>query len=330
MLLGIAITRAGSVDATWTTLHLAQAALQRGHHVRFIEPWDFEIRASEGLVARSHSFDFPIGVDALANGLRARTAIRRYVDVSSLDLLLLRAAPLDTSLITFAMFAKKLGVPVVNDPEGLMRVSHKGWLAAVAEDCTPPAVVTRSRGVASLFYERPRSAVVVKPARGSGGRGVSLVLPEQPAEFEAAFESATCRGGGYVVIQVYVAAAMAGEKRLVWLDGEVLGGYLRRRAPGEFRHNLKRGGLAETTTITALDKALVGKISPALVSEGIRIAGLDIIGNYVIEVNALNPGGAYHTDRLSGTSLSETIICRLETRESSLRGKWKSWVHLAR
>ncbi|MBT3217535.1 MAG: hypothetical protein HN348_00455, partial [Proteobacteria bacterium] len=319
MLIGIAITRAGSVDSTWTTLHLAQAALNRGHHVRFVEPWDFEIRASEGLVARSHAFDFPVGVDALADGLRARTAVRRYITIANLDLLLLRSAPLDTSLLTFAMFAKKLGVPVVNDPEGLMRVSHKGWLAAIAEDCTPPAVVTRSRGVASLFYEREVCGVVVKPARGSGGRGVSLVPPEHPAEFEAAFDSATSRGDGYVVIQAYVAAAMAGEKRLVWLDGEVLGGYLRRRAPGEFRHNLKRGGLAEPTRVTALDKVLVGKISPALLSEGIRIAGLDIIGDYVIEVNALNPGGAYHTDRLSGTSLSETIICRLETTESSLR-----------
>jgi glutathione synthase len=131
-----------------------------------------------------------------------------------------------------------------------------------------------------------------------------------------------------VVVQAYLPDAEAGEKRLVWLDGEVLGGYLRRRAPGDFRHNLKRGGVAEPVTITPEERQTVGRITPDLISAGIRLAGLDLIGGQVTEVNALNPGGAFHTDRLTGSRLSETIISQLVASPLPVRSSESSpWVH---
>jgi glutathione synthase len=110
------------------------------------------------------------------------------------------------------------------------------------------------------------------------------------------------------VIQRYLPEAEQGEKRLVWVDGDVLGGYLRRRAEGEFRHNLKRGGVAEATDITDQDRAIAARVSDALRRAGIRIAGLDVIGRWLVEVNALNPGGAFHADRLAGTHLAGTHL----------------------
>jgi glutathione synthase len=91
----------------------------------------------------------------------------------------------------------------------------------------------------------------------------------------------------------------------------VIGGYLRRRAPGEFRHNLKRGGQAEPTTITAEELDLGIQIAPHLLRAGVRLAGLDVIGGHLIEVNALNPGGAFHADRLTGSRLGDLIVDRL-------------------
>lgn len=311
MKVAFAITRAASVDATWTTVHLAVAALARGWQVRFVEPWDFEIDPRGALIARAHAFDAPTPAHEVAMALSTRGAARRFIDVSRMDLLLLRASPLNPSLLSFAMMAQRQGVRVVNDPGGCLLVSHKGWLASLPGVPTPPTLVTRSRAAAQLFYERLRGSVVLKPARGSGGRGVALVSRRQPPELDEAFDQAARSGDGYVVVQSYLPEAEAGEKRLVWLDGEVLGGYLRQRAEGEFRHNLKRGGHAEPTVVTDEERAIVARLSPFLVRAGVRLAGLDVIGHHLVEVNALNPGGAFHTDRLSGTHLADVILSRL-------------------
>ena len=313
MRIGVAIGRAGSVDATFTTVHLARAALRRGDSVSLIEANDFEVPPGGGLRARAHAFD-PVAVpsaDAMVAALRDRTAPRRFVDVDKLDLLLLRAAPLDAGILAFASIAKEFGVRVVNDPLGALAVSHKGWLASQRGVPTPPTVVTQSMGVAQAFAADLRAPVVVKPARGQGGHAVSLVTADDPGPFERAFVEAIAAGDGYVVVQAYLPEAEHGEKRLVWLDGRVLGGYLRRRAPGEFRHNLNRGAVAESTEMTAAESRAVAALSPALGRAGIRLAGLDLIGDRITEVNALNPGGAFHADRLDGTDLADRIVARL-------------------
>ncbi len=283
----------------------------RGDSVRFIEPWDYEIDVRGRLIARAHAFDHPVTADQIADDLVRRRAVRRYVDLERLDLLLLRAAPLDIALLSFADLVRERGVPVINDPAGLLRVSHKAWLASLPGVDTPPGVVTRSRASCHVFAQAQAEAVVVKPARGSGGRDVSLVEPSDAVALDDAFDRARISGDGYVVVQRYLPAAEWGEKRLVWLDGKVVGGYLRRRAPGEFRHNLKRGGQAEATDITAEDLTLSAQVSPHLLQAGIRLAGLDVIGGSLIEVNTLNPGGAYHADRLTGSQLCDEILDRL-------------------
>lgn len=329
LLLGIAVTRAASIDDTWTTVHLAHAALQRGHAVRFIEPWDFEVNEQGILVARAYAFEAPgPGPATIAADLSNRTASRRYVSVPRLDRLLLRASPLDSTLLSFARIAQRLGVEVVNDPAGLLEIHSKSWLASLAGVPTPRTLVTQSLGTASLFFDNQPHATVVKPAQGSGGRNVALIQAGDHSRFQEAFHQARGRGR-HVVIQGYLPEAEHGEKRLVWMDGAVLGGYLRTRAPGEFRHNLKQGGTPLPTTVTASEHAVIARLSPFLLDAGIRFAGIDVIGDCIIEVNALNPGGAYHADRLNGTRITDTIIARLEPPPQAHAQERTPWVHPA-
>jgi len=320
--IAFAITRAASIGSTWTTASLAQAALQRGHSVRFIEPWDYEVDFRGRLIARSHAFDEPTSAERLAHELASRKATRRYVDLERVDLLLLRSSPLDLAVLSFAQFVKDRGVRVVNDPSGLMRVSHKGWLASLPGVPIPDTLVTRSRASTHLFASAQYDGVVVKPARGSGGRDVARVEHGETAALDAAFDRARVGGDGYVVVQRYLTEADGGEKRLMWLDGEVIGGYLRQRGPGEFRHNLKRGGIVEPTEITDVDRASVAPVTPYLLAAGVRLAGLDVIGGYLTEINALNPGGAFHADRTSGSRLSERILDRLIQPPEPERIEW--------
>lgn len=322
MRIAFAITRAASVGSTWTTASLAQAALQRGCAVRFVEPWDYEVDLRGRLIARAHAFDQPLSAERLAHTLASRKATRRYVDLERIDLMLLRASPLDLAVLSFAQLVKDRGVRVVNDPGGLLRVSHKGWLASLPGVHIPETLVTRSRASTHLFASAQYDGVVVKPARGSGGRDVTRVEHGETAMLDVAFDCAREGGDGYVVVQRYLTEADGGEKRLMWLDGEVIGGYIRQRAPGEFRHNLKRGGVAEPTEITDADRAAVAPVTPFLVAAGVRLAGLDVIGDYLTEVNALNPGGAFHADRTSGTRLSERILDRLIQPPEPKRIEW--------
>ncbi len=194
MHLGIAISRASALDATWTTVCLASAALERGHSVRFIEPSDWEIDEQAHMVARAFCFEPPgPEIEVMVRRLQDREAPRRYIRLDKLDVLLLRHNPFDSALLSLASRAKDLGVDVVNDPAGILRVCHKGWLATLPDVSTPPSLVTRSLGSAHLFLERQRGPIVVKPAQGSGGFNVSLVPAGDHKALDEAFPKAAAR-----------------------------------------------------------------------------------------------------------------------------------------
>ena len=311
MRIGFAISRASVMDATWTTISLAVAALRQGHKVRFIEPWDWEILSNGSFSARAHAFDKPIGPARMARSLVHRLAPRKQLPVSSLDYLMVRASPWNPTIASFAQMAEFAGIRVVNPISCLQAVHHKGWLASQTGIPTPRSLCTRSRAAAHLFLDEKPSEVLLKPAVGSGGRLISRIRQGDHEMLDLAWDEISGKYTGHIIVQQFIADFDRGEKRLVWLDGEILGGYLRLRAPGEFRHNLKRGGRAIATSITEGERAAVAKLSPRLQQLGTRLAGLDLINQQITEVNVLNPGGAYHTDRLTGSNLSDTIMSRL-------------------
>ena len=319
MNIGFAITRAASVTPTWSTIELARAALEQGHCVRFIEPWDFDINSNHELVARVHTFTEPLDNDAIAGRLWRRESPRHHIRVAQLDLLMMRAAPASKALLGFAMLAKDHGVRVVNDPDGLMRVSQKTWLAGLTGVSTPKTVVTKSFGIAKTFYESCPTGVILKPAIGSGGTAVYRVKPKNLRRFEEDFSHVRIHKSSHVVVQAYNEAAVDGESRVVWFQGQAIGAYRRQAAIGEFRHNLKQGATPEAMTLTQADHDLIAEVSPHLTRCGIILAGIDIIGNSIIEVNALNPGGIYHASRLSGVDLAKHIMKGLQTQTADVR-----------
>jgi glutathione synthase len=314
MRLVIAISRTSTLEAYYTTVHIAYEALLAQHPVRIVEPWDFEIDASGRLITRAHALDnAPPDRESLVEMLANRRAVRRYVELTPADTLLLRVNPLDPGVLAFAQLAQLGGVVVHNDPSTLMLTGHKGYLATLDGVDRPATLVTRSRATAQIFADEQRHGVIIKPARSSGGRGVSLVRrPRKQQGFDSAFDAARRLGDGYVVVQEYLPGASDGEKRLVWLDGEVIGGYLRGRAPGDFRHNLARGGSPQACAITPREHQIVANISPYLVRDGVWLAGLDVIDDRIVEVNTLNPGGVHYGDTLNGTCMAKDIVRHLE------------------
>jgi glutathione synthase len=319
MRLGIAISRAAAVEPTWTTAHIAEAMLAAGHTVRFIEPWDFEVDRGGRLVARAHAFD-PRNAgwtrDEICQALKRRLARRCFVEVARLDVLLLRINPLDTAVVTFALQAEAEGVTVLNPPGTVLLTSHKAYLAGLRDVPRPATLITRSRGAAHAFAAEQPQGVVVKPARASGGRGIFRVHPGAESTLEVAMDRVTHMGDGYAVVQAYLPEADQGEKRLVWLNGQLLGGYLRERAPGEFRHNLKQGATPKPVDMTERDHELSALLTPHLLARGVWLAGVDVIGGQVVEVNTLNPGGLHLIRSFSSDDLAGPVVESLLSRRA--------------
>ena len=311
MRIGIVVSNAAVAAPTHTTVHLAAAALARGHVVRVFEPWDFEVDPAGRVRGRAHCLDAPMGREALVEALQTRDH-RRSVEADRLDLLLLRANPFQDTIVTFAQMLQGAGVRVLNDPSGMILTSHKGYLATLAGVPRPRTLVTRSRSAVERFVSDCEGGVVIKPTRACGGRGVGLLKGRSRDRLDTVLDTAMRAGDGYVVVQEYLAAARDGEKRLLWMEGTLVGGYLRTRAPGDFRHNLQLGGQPSGCDITDADRALVATVTPHLRRAGIWFAGLDVIGAHLVEVNALNPGGVHYSEQFTGLSIADLLITSLE------------------
>ena len=314
MRLGIILSNAASCTSTQSTVHIAAAATAAGHLVRIFEPWDFEIDPAGRVRGRAHMLDAPASAESIAASLSNRGLPRLSVEVDRLDVLLLRANPLSEVVLTFAQLAAAAGVRVYNDPRGLVCTSHKAWLATLPGVSRPRSVVTRSRATITCFASECRHGVVVKPARACGGRGVTIALGNQARCLDDAIQLASRHGDGYLVVQEYLPAAFSGERRLLWLDGQLVGGYLRQRAPGELRHNLRQGASPAPWILGPEDHAVVEPLIEPLRDNGIWFAGIDVIGGAVVEVNTLNPGGLHYASHFSGLSLADQLVRRLEAR----------------
>lgn len=309
MRLGIVVSATRSAAPTHTTIHLIVAALAGGAQVRVIEADDFEIDERGRVMVAAYALD---GVAANAEGvaavLREASAPRRSIEAESLHALLLRVNPIDTSVLTMAKALVERGVTVLNSPSGLLRTAHKSWLATLPPDVPrPPTLISRSASRAFAFAAGHREGVVLKPARSCGGRGVSWVQADDESAFAQRFAQAAEPGDGLVVAQAYLPEAEQGEKRLLWLDGELVGGYLRQRAEGEFRHNLKLGGIPASCTINVHDQRAIAALGPHLARAGVWFAGIDVIGGQIIEVNVLNPGGAHYTAMFGGVDVGQRL-----------------------
>ncbi len=311
------IKSAEGISPTHTTAHLLAAGVAAGWSVRVVEPTGIDIDERGRVQARGWVLD---GIDAdreaLVGRLRGGQASRRQFDASNLDVLVLRVNPLDTGLLAMAQMLAQRGVVVLNEPAGMLRTCHKSWLASLpAEVPRPLTLVTRSAAAAAVFITTLPGAAILKPARCSGGRGVHLLRRGAAhAEVLAAFAATATRGDGYVVVQAYLDEAPAGEKRLLWLEGELIGGYLRNRAPGEFRHNLRLGAIPTPCTVDNDDILAIAALSPHLRRESTWLAGVDVIGGRVVEVNVLNPGGGHLTEALGGVPVGAALVASIGRR----------------
>ncbi len=233
--------------------------------------------------------------------------------LEKLDVLLMRKdPPFDMEYIytTYILeLAEHRGLLVVNKPASLRDINEKAYTAWFPQ-CTPPSLVTRSR-TELLAFLAEHGRIVLKPFDGMGGRSIFVVNAGE-LNVNVIIETLTDDGNKFTLAQRYIPEIVHGDKRILLIDGEPIDHALARiPAPGESRGNLVMGAKGEGRALTDRDRWLCGEVGPTLRAKGVMFAGLDVIGDYLTEINVTSPTGIRELDRQYGTDIAAKLIAAI-------------------
>lgn len=195
---------------------------------------------------------------------------------------------------------------VINKPQGLRNANEKAFILNFPS-VIPETIVAQSRREIRRFVDDVGGKAVIKPLDQMGGTGIFLLRNDDP-NLNSILETSTSFGTEYVMVQRYVPEAKRGDKRVILMDGKPLGAVLRVPTGVEFRGNMAAGGTAQKTTLSERDLEIIEVVAPRLRAEGLWFVGLDIIGDYVTEVNVTSPTGVQEIDRLDGATIERDIF----------------------
>lgn len=310
--LGVVMDRIESIKpAKDSTLAMLLEAASRGWQLSYMEQADLWVRDGH-LQARTRSLHvrddpadwFDLG-DPTAESL------------ANLDVILMRKdPPFDMEYIytTYLLGrAEQAGVLVVNRTNSLREVNEKAYTMWFA-DCCPPTLITRSMAEMSAFLSE-QGSIVVKPLDGMGGRSIFVVHAGDP-NGNVIFETITTGGSRFAMAQRYVPEIIeGGDKRILLIDGEPYPHALARiPAPGDNRGNLAVGARAEGRALTERDRWICERVGPVLKDKGIIFAGLDVIGDYLTEINVTSPTGIRELERFFGDNIAGLMFDAIESR----------------
>ncbi len=205
-------------------------------------------------------------------------------------------------------------VAIINDPAGIRGANEKIWSMRYP-DLMPSTCVTRSHDEYRAFLES-QEAIVAKPADGFGGLGVFIVKQGDP-NATVIFETLSHNAGRHIVLQALVPEASEGDKRILILDGEILGAVLRVQEGDDHRNNFFAGGQPKPADINDRDREVVERLKPHLKAEGLHFVGIDMLGDALIEVNVTSPTCLQEINRITGERLEEKVVAYAEALAGS-------------
>ena len=285
-------------DSTFALLLEAQ---RRGHDVFYYTPDKLSLKDGK-LVAEGHSLtveDKP--------GDHYRLAHPRAVDLADFDVVYLRQdPPFDMAYITTTHLLERIqpDTLVVNDPAAVRNAPEKVFVLDFL-DLMPPTLITRDPAAIKAFRDEQKD-IVIKPLYGNGGAAV-FRLAEGDTNLNSLVELLGMTFREPIMVQRYVPQVREGDKRIILVDGEVAGAINRVPAPDETRSNLHVGGTAKKVTLTARDKEICARLGPELKKRGLIFAGIDVIGDYLTEINVTSPTGIRQVRDFGGNDIAAMI-----------------------
>jgi glutathione synthase len=296
-----------AADSTFRIMEEAQA---RGHRLFYYTPdrlaldegrvtargWPVEVRRRQG----DH---FSLGPEAT-------------IDLGDQDVVLLRQdPPFDMGYITTTHILDRIHprTLVVNDPFWVRNYPEKLLVLGFPE-LTPPTTVARELATLKAFKAR-HGDVILKPLYGNGGAGVFRLDPND-RNFNALWELFTGINREPLIAQKFLPAVSKGDKRIILVDGEAVGAINRVPAEGETRSNMHVGGRPEKVGMTERDRDICARIGPVLKEKGQIFVGIDVIGDWLTEINVTSPTGIQEQERFDGTNIARRIWEAIEAKRT--------------
>lgn len=206
--------------------------------------------------------------------------------------------------------AQQDGAFVLNNPAGL-RAANEKLYALNFPSVIPPTLVAQDSQRIKAFLEELGGEMIIKPIDGHGGSGVFYVHRED-RNLNSLLETATREGREPIIAQQYLPDVRQGDKRLIVLNGAPLGCTLRVPRADEHRGNIHVGGTCVKAEVTPRDREICRELAPRLRQDGLYFVGLDIIGDYLTEVNVTSPTGIQEIDTLNNVRLEANVIDLVE------------------
>lgn len=305
-------------DSTYAMLREAQA---RGWPIAYMEQGDLYLRDGEPR-ARQRP------VTLIEDTTRWHEfGAQSDIALSELDVILMRKDPpfdLEYVYTTYLLEqAEHRGVLVVNKPQSLRDANEKLYTAWFPQ-CTPPTLVTRRADQIRAFVAE-HADVILKPLNGMGGESVFRLRRDDP-NISVVIETLTDHGARLTMAQRFIPEIAQGDKRILVIDGEPVPYALARiPAPGETRGNLAAGAAGSGVVLSERDRWICAQVGPTLRAKGLLFVGLDVIGDYLTEINVTSPTCIRELDKLYALNISaqllDTVAKRVQRAPRLHRGR---------
>ncbi len=291
-----------------SSFRLAEEAQKRGHELFYYRP--DQLAYQEGrITARGHDM-----VVQRVAGTPAKLGELREVDLADFDVVWLRQdPPFDMHYITSTHLLDRLkdDVLVVNDPFWVRNYPEK-LLVLDFPELTPPTTIARDLDTIKAFKAK-HGDVILKPLYGNGGAGV-FRLDANDRNLSSLHELFTGFSREPLIVQKFLPDVSNGDKRVILVDGEPVGAINRVPAAGETRSNMHVGGRPEKIGLTDRDLEICAAIGPLLKERGQVFVGIDVIGDYLTEINVTSPTGIQELERFNSVNIAEKVWEAIEAR----------------
>jgi glutathione synthase len=296
-----------------STFALALEAQARGHALFHYLPQNLSLRDGR-VLARAQ----PLQVRREAGNFFTKGA-EETLDLAGVDVVLMRQdPPFDMAYITATHVLEHIHPQtlVVNDPVSVRNAPEKLFVTHF-DGLMPPTLITSNRDDITAFRAE-HGDIIVKPLYGNGGAGVFHITPGDE-NLTALLELFTDLYREPVIAQRYLPEVRQGDKRIILVDGKPVGAINRVPAAGEARSNMHVGGTPLKSALTVREQDICAAIGPALREQGLIFVGIDVIGDYLTEINVTSPTGIQEIDRFDGSNLSALIWDAIEARHAETR-----------
>lgn len=295
-----------------SSLAMLRAAKKKGWSLFYMEVADLYL---DNGVAKASGQDLEVTND---NDDFYELKGERDIDLAELDVILMRKdPPVDSEFITATYIlerAERAGVLVVNRAQSLRDCNEKVYATQFPE-CCPPVFVSRNMNQLRSFVDTHQS-VICKPLDGMGGRSIFHVKAGDP-NIGVILETLTENGQKQTMAQRYIPEIKEGDKRILIIDGEAVP-YALARIPGDGEHrgNLAAGGRGEAIPLSERDKWIVEQIKDDLIARGLIFVGIDVIGDYLTEINVTSPTCIQELDKAYNLDIAGDLMDAIESKIS--------------